>query len=336
MKKLSIIVPVYNVEKYIKACLESIFLQGLSDDEFEVIIVNDGTKDKSMIIIADLIKEHNNVTIVNQQNIGLSMARNNGMEKATGDYILFVDSDDMLVEGSLSFFFKNEHPLNAELIVASFQRMTDEEIKRTKEDTKSNYYIKRTTGSELLINHLNPRECYVWRTFYKREFLIHNQIKFIPNICFEDIPFTHECYLKAGNCLISNKPIYIYRIRNASITTALTKKTGMDFGSAIAKTWDLIYLKDLMPEVIQKVKDNVFISLTVLLYVTAHNIPSSQDRKEILNHLKQIAPHMRFTNGTKQIIINFIYHQMLQTYMTLRVTYIKLSNFVGKHSPNKN
>ena len=94
---LSIIVPVYQVEQYIRPCIESIFNQGLDDDRFEVIIVNDGTKDRSMEVIADIIEQHKNVTVFNQENQSLSVARNVGIATAEGEYILMPDSDDMLV-----------------------------------------------------------------------------------------------------------------------------------------------------------------------------------------------------------------------------------------------
>lgn len=87
MLKLSIIVPVYNVEKYIKQCLESIFNQGLEEDSFEVIVVNDGTQDRSIDIISDLLAFHNNLRIIEQSNQGLSVARNNGLKAAKGEYV---------------------------------------------------------------------------------------------------------------------------------------------------------------------------------------------------------------------------------------------------------
>ena len=101
MTDLSIIVPVYNVEKYIRPCIESVFNQGLDDNCFEVIIVNDGTTDNSMEMITDIIRQHNNVTIINQENQGLSVARNNGIAIAKGQYILMPDSDDLLIDNSL-------------------------------------------------------------------------------------------------------------------------------------------------------------------------------------------------------------------------------------------
>ncbi len=95
MPKYSIIIPVYNVEKYIKKCLDSVFSQ--TDKDFEVIVVNDGTKDNSM----DIVKKYD-VKIINQKNQGLSAARNLGFEVAKGDYLWFVDSDDWLRDNSLA------------------------------------------------------------------------------------------------------------------------------------------------------------------------------------------------------------------------------------------
>ena len=101
MKSLSIVIPVYNVENYIRANMESIFRQGLSDDCFEVIIIDDGTNDRSIEVISDIIEQHPNITVVKQENQGLSVARNNGIALATGEYILMPDSDDLLVFDSL-------------------------------------------------------------------------------------------------------------------------------------------------------------------------------------------------------------------------------------------
>ena len=94
---LSIIVPVYNVEKYVRSCIESIFKQGLDEDRFEVIIVNDGTKDGSMKVVRQFA-DRPNLTILEQENQGLSAARMKGCSVAGGEYLWFVDSDDYLVE----------------------------------------------------------------------------------------------------------------------------------------------------------------------------------------------------------------------------------------------
>ena len=118
--KLSIIVPVYNVESYIRSCVESLFMQGLDEQDFEVILVNDGTKDDSFEKIKDYIYEHRNVMRIDQENQGLSGARNTGMKYATGQYVLFVDSDDLIVKGCLSKLLPIAIETSADLVVADF------------------------------------------------------------------------------------------------------------------------------------------------------------------------------------------------------------------------
>jgi glycosyltransferase involved in cell wall biosynthesis len=125
---LSIIVPVYKVEKYIHTCIESIYKQGLDEDSFELIIVNDGTPDNSMEMIQDIIAQHKNITIINQENQGISMARNNGIAIAKGQYILMPDSDDLLIENSVKPLLEKALETKADMVVADFVEMNDEEI----------------------------------------------------------------------------------------------------------------------------------------------------------------------------------------------------------------
>ena len=170
---LSIIVPVYKVEEYIRPCIESIFKQGLDDADFEVIIVNDGTPDKSMEIIADIIATHQNIIVINQENQGLSMARNNGMKIATGEYIQFLDSDDLLIDKSLPYLLDKATSSKADLVVADFISMDDNKIAKFNNNTfkQRNGKIQKKKGKELFLYDLNPHHCYVWRTLYRREFL---------------------------------------------------------------------------------------------------------------------------------------------------------------------
>lgn len=129
---LSIIVPIYNVEQYVRACIESIYRQGLDEDRFEVVLVNDGTKDKSMEVIADIIQQHKNITVINQENQGLSMARNNGMAIAKGEYLLMPDSDDLLIENSVKPLLEKALETKADMVVADFVEMNDKETEQGK------------------------------------------------------------------------------------------------------------------------------------------------------------------------------------------------------------
>ena len=125
---LSIIVPVYQVEKYIRPCIESIFMQGLDEKRFEVIIVNDGTKDRSMEVIADIINQHKNIIVINQKNESLSVARNKGIAIAKGEYILMPDSDDFLVEYSLPPILDKALETKVDLVVADFLMIENKDI----------------------------------------------------------------------------------------------------------------------------------------------------------------------------------------------------------------
>lgn len=94
MIKLTIIIPVYNVEKYVGRCIESCLKQDLSPKEYEILVVNDGSKDGSIDIVRRYARENENIRIIEQENAGLSAARNHGIKEARGEYLWFVDSDD--------------------------------------------------------------------------------------------------------------------------------------------------------------------------------------------------------------------------------------------------
>lgn len=321
MKQLSIIIPVYNVEKYIRVCLESIFCQGMDEDLFEVIIVNDGTKDNSMGVIDDIIHNHKNIIVINQSNQGLSIARNNGITKACGEYLLFVDSDDLLTKDSLSLLLENAIKTKADLIIADFLKMSDQDILENYEKPalEKAHKTEEKTGWQVYIEDFNPRECYVWRFLFRRRFLYDNNITFIPSICFEDIPFIHESYLKANKCIRIHQTFYIYRVGNSSISNRINLKKGMDFGTAIANTWKLTQLKNLSPEILQRLIDNIFISFSALLYGISHEVPSLSDRKRILKHLMKTEPNLIFSNGIKQRLVYFIYKTAPYLYIEIRV-----------------
>ena len=135
---LSIIVPIYNVEKYVRTCIESIYKQGLDEKDFEVIIVNDGTTDRSMEVIADIIKQHSNIIVIEQENQGLSVARNKGMAKAKGEYIFMIDSDDFLIDNRVSFLLEKALETKAEVVTAEYLQMNNEEIDAIKQINSKN------------------------------------------------------------------------------------------------------------------------------------------------------------------------------------------------------
>lgn len=312
MTQLSIIVPVYNVEKYIRPCIESIFKQGLDDNDFEVIIVNDGTPDRSMEMIADIITQHNNITVINQENQGLSIARNNGIAAAKGEYILMPDSDDLLIENSLKPILEKALETKVDLMVADFLIMNDDEIEHTNLSTLQQPTIEFTmkTGRELFLQDMSPHRCYVWRALYRREFITSNNLSFYPGIRYQDVPFTHECYLKANNCITTNIILNIYRRWPGSSTRAYTLNNSRHFITAIALTWKLRQMEGLSSDMVYKIEENVYISLRMMIYHTIHGIKHIKDRHALMNYINFQAPDIYFTHSFKQRLTTMMIKKM--------------------------
>lgn len=324
---LSIIVPVYNVEKYIRPCMESIFRQDLDENTFEVIIVNDGTEDRSMEVIQDIIEQHKNITVLNQENQGLSVARNNGIAKAKGEYVLMPDSDDLLIENSLKPLLEKAIETRVDLVVADFIALKDQEIKEMhlhipKQPTP--VYIEKT-GERLFLGNLNPSHCYVWRTLYRREFLNAQNLSFYPGIKYQDIPFTHKCYLKANRCIRTNIILNIYRRWSGSSTIAYRNDNTKNFIIAINETWNLRKIKGLSPKIMYKLENDVYTSFRTMLFHVLHTTKQMNDRNEIMDYFNQNAPDINFNHNIRQRYLTFMVKKMPHVFINLYYQYAKIA-----------
>lgn len=320
MKLLSIILPVYKVEDYIRACLVSIFKQGLSDTVFEVILVNDGTPDNSIGVISDIIEQHNNIMVINQDNKGVSCARNVGLKSAQGEYIYFMDPDDLLFDNSLSVLLPKAVTLSVDVLMADYIKFNDGE------DISSLVYPgpqlckeERKSGIESYLEDLSPYECYIWRMLLRREFLINNKIDFKP-FWYEDTLFCQECLLKAGTCLKVDYRLYVYRLHKGSFTSSMNLNKMLDLNSSLAA---LLRLKEIegLPTVAQdRLMDNIFLSFSYGLWCVAHNKDLYAKRKTIISDLKtKVRPSdFMFSSSFKQCFVSFMFRYMPNIYMKLR------------------
>lgn len=220
--KFSVVIPVYNVEQYLKDCLDSVLHQTFVD--WEAICVNDGSTDQSLTILEEYASQDGRFKIINQSNGGLSSARNSGLKAVGGEYVVFLDSDDWLEENALEIMSKK---LNGEdLLCFSGRRFLEEEDMYRDPDVllERSYLSGMDYYNE---NALWPRDfafvCVVLRA-YKRTFLTQTGLWFKEGILHEDNLFTPQiCYYakrvkQIGDCL------YDYRVRASSITTTVNKK----------------------------------------------------------------------------------------------------------------
>jgi len=329
---LSIIISVYQVEKYIHTCMESIFKQGLSDDRFEVIIINDGTKDKSMEAISDIVSQHSNITIINQGNQGLSVARNNGIAAAKGEYLLMPDPDDLLIENSLTLLLEKALETKADIIEADYLIMNNSEIEQLshKHIVKPNLVIQKTTGVELL---KELKACYVWNKLYRRSFILQNHLTFIPGIRFQDIPFTHECYLKAANFIKTNLILNIYRRGHlsASAPNFFNMDKAHDLCTAIAATWELSKNEGITPEARKVVIKSLLSTYYNLIYRLLKYISKTTDRVKILKFLYSLVPDLRFSDNNMQCIGSWLSRKAPRLYLAIISVRWKKSNLQIKN-----
>lgn len=323
---LSIIIPAYNVENYVKVCLETIYKQELNEDCFEVIVVNDGSKDRTADVIREFAVQHTNLLLINQENQGVSATRNNAISRARGKYILMVDSDDFLLENSIKPLLAKALEYNADIIMADYVEIHDKDISSTKLPTLPQKLIFEVKNAEeQYMKDLASPTCYVVRSLFRRRFIIDNKIKFISGITYEDIPFTHECYMKAKKCLRIYWPFYVYRIdRPSSITYSFNSKKAEDMCLAIGYSWKLTYLQGISSQMRKKLQNNVFAHFIVLILLIAHNISPSSERIRIIDYLKEKAPNLHFDNGIKQKSVSLVYNTWPHFFIRLRFLYGKI------------
>lgn len=219
----SIIIPIYNVERYLPKCLESLQQQTFRD--FEVICVNDGSKDSSAVIAEEWeIRFENPYVVIHQENQGLSAARNTGLQASHGEYVLFLDSDDWLEPNALKVLMDNLHGedmlcFNGRRFMEDKQQYEDADVIQLESDVPGwDYYCCHALESRRF-----AFVCVVLRC-YSREFLVKNNLRFKPGIFHEDNLFTPIACYCAQRVKVIPDVLYDYRVRNSSIMTTRSLK----------------------------------------------------------------------------------------------------------------
>lgn len=218
---LSIVVPVYNVEKYLEQCMRSILIDSC---DYEIILVNDGSTDNSKQICEKFAREFSVVKLVNKKNAGLSAARNTGFENAKGKYILFLDSDDYLVDGSVTKILKYIEDKNEDVLMSDYYEVCENEIVDTVrfkiDETKNINNIKKQIFSD--------QGCIwtAWKFIVKREFLEKKNISFKEGYLHEDVDYTTRIILAMDSFKYMDFIWYNYRVsREGSIMSKRNVKS---------------------------------------------------------------------------------------------------------------
>ena len=293
--KISIIVPVYNVEKYLSECLESLINQIYKN--IEIILINDGSTDSSLKICQKYKKKDNRIKLINKKNEGVSKARNIGVKEATGKYILFVDSDDYLSSNAVETLSK--HKLTDTLLIYGYNRIYKNKIieKCDKElvldsqlQMKRNIFLNDNIGG------------FIANKMFEKNVLIENNILFDENLSYcEDLVFVCEYIKYCKKFIYINIPLYNYRMRKSSVSHSFL--TGKNIN--IFDAYDLL---------LKKIDDEIIINNIKYRYIETYyifkrfldkrdvNLSILSDEKNIIrNNCKSIMSKVRI------LIIKYFY-----------------------------
>lgn len=220
MIRFSIVIPIYNVQDFLERCVESVVRQSYPKNHLQIILVDDGSTDESGSLCDSFAEKYDCVEAYHKENGGLSDARNYGLGKATGDYVLFLDSDDYISETACADFAdailsQSEMP---DVVPGGTVRHMGTEEKMISRTTAG---MPLMTGEQFLVEELKSGCFFVaaWASIYKTSFLKENELFFWKGIIHEDEDFTPRALLKAPTVLSTDIAFYHYIIRENSITT---------------------------------------------------------------------------------------------------------------------
>lgn len=286
---ISVIIPVYNVEKYISECIESIL--GQTYKELEIILVDDGSSDNSSQICDEYGEKDERIKVIHKENGGLSDARNTGMSMALGGYLIFVDSDDYMVHDGIEYLYNLMIENNAQLVIGGVEKFRD--------DTKQ--VIANTYDGRELIDCFDKQEamkdmflngCASWARLYKKE--IHDRVLFPKGEINEDEAIMLHIIENCEKVVKTNRIIYRYRYRPQSITsTSFHKKKLAWYEHCKA---NLSHISSRYPDLIPYAEYRYCSSMIWCLNNMTVDVKTYREEiKRIRQELKKLLPHVRKT-----------------------------------------
>jgi len=314
--KVSIIIPIYNAEKYLIRCLESVRHQTYSN--LEVVLVDDGSTDNCGSICDDYASTNPQFIVIHQQNQGLSGARNSGLKVATGDYLTFLDSDDFLnpyfTETLLNLCLRN----NSEVGQCAFQKGCSNTFKRNSKKIIVNKYSNRNA---LLSKKLKVA---AWGKLYAKH--LFDITTFPLRRTYEDEFTTYKLIYSSKSISFTNQKLYYYFQSNGSIMRNNERQLSLDFIDAFNERLD--FFKSLGETVLYERSKELFCRSLMLTYIKCkRNSDNTNDKEEILNIYKQQYEEFKYyksVNLVSKIIISLFY--VSPNFCSYMVNILRLSN----------
>lgn len=302
---VSVIVPIYNVELYLVECIESILEQTYTN--YEIILVNDGSTDSSGSICDKYEKQNNNIKVIHKKNGGLSSARNMGIEKAKGNYYVFIDSDDVVHKDYLNNMMKIAIKYNADIVACDFT--TGEEC--FWEDVPKNIEVRK--GKQVL-EQMNNRDVLVtvaWNKLYKRYFFDDLNLRYKNGKIHEDMFLAPKLLDNCNIMAIINEKLYFYRNRSNSIMNSSFKTKHLDILEALEYRMEYFKNRNYMDLYFYEIES--YSRKLIFLYdrIKRENNKFPREKKEILSRAKKLIEDKsifkRFTLKNRIKLILLVY-----------------------------
>lgn len=301
MDKVSIIVPIYNAEKYLSACLDSIIYQTYKN--LEIILINDGSLDDSISICKQYIKKDNRIKLIDDKNHGVSHARNKGIKEATGKYILFIDADDIIKKKYIEILVKEiNKDINLDMAVCSYEEVNLNNNKRKKYNIDNSKIILLTgilkKDYYLIKDFLNTP----WGKLYKLNIIKKYDIMFPDkHKIAEDQIFNYQYYLYVRKYIFVNNDLYIYMHRNNNSLVLIKNKE--TFSSDI---FNFKMKKKFFEDIGVENKDELLSDWSIVLankYTIINEKDNYKDLKKRMNLICNVfSPKVLWSNGLKKFL----------------------------------
>lgn len=288
--KISFVIPVYNAELYLNKCIKSIYNSELPDKELEIIMIDDGSTDNSVEVAKQICQQYKNTILLEQENQGSSVARNAGIEKATGDYIWFIDSDDYL-DSSLLGRIKNDIIENNFPDIFAIQlKLIDGKTTRiecSQQKIKHNVILK---GRDAILNGYQPSS--VCAIICKKDFIKKHQLRFYVGISHQDVEFSMRAVALAKNIYFSDYQAYIYIKHSGSVSKPKTVEkqyfyTIGDMYVALSHQKFIETLEDKeLQDYILRWSNNILFNLVLSIKRSKNPLIDKNFRKKVLNDMR--------------------------------------------------
>lgn len=299
---ISVIVPVYNVEKYLHRCIDSILNQTLK--KIEIILVNDGSTDNSPIICDEYCDRYENIKVIHKENNRVSAARNDGIKIATGKYIALVDSDDWIEPNMLEEMYNKAEEFHTDITMCDFRKVGVESEYTVSQPIREGYYDRKMIESELfpcLIMFENiefPPTISNWSCLFRREFLIENNLFYDEDIhyCEDSIFGSKAMYNAAGFYYMKNKYFYNYFYNPNSTTSTCNMKKWDSYLIINQRLKE--YFKDSKFDFSRQIKIN-------MLYFTLNFLGEIGKSDLVYGKKKELCKQIFYQKEVVSIFINF-------------------------------